>query len=121
MNSITIDSTECRTTLCRLCAECGTDKTPYNLHGHRHPYTTPYSLLFEPLKHKPIKFAEIGVFRGASLRAWRQFFTEAKLYGFDNDVPNLQYIASMGLPNTYLDTIDASKEETIKEKLQLAT
>jgi predicted O-methyltransferase YrrM len=121
MNSITLDSSDCRTTLCRLCCEAGTDKCPYNLHGHRHPYTAPYSLLFEPLKHKPIKFAEIGVFRGASLRVWRNFFSEARLYGYDNDIPNLQYIASMNMPNVVLDTMDASKEDSIQEKLQQAT
>ncbi len=117
MNSITLDSTGCRTTLCRLCAESGTDKCPYNLHGHRHPYTAPYSLLFEPLKHRPIKFAEIGVFRGASLKAWREFFSQAKLYGYDRDIPNLDYIASMGMPNLVLDTMDAGNEESIKQKL----
>lgn len=107
--------------MCRLCAESGTDKTPFNLHGHRHPYSTPYSLLFEPMKNKPIKFAEIGVFRGASLQAWRRFFSEAKLFGYDRDVPNLQYIASMGMPNVFLDTMDAGDPKSIREKLEEAT
>ena len=121
MNSITIDSTECRTTLCRLCAESGTDKCPYNLHGHRHPYTAPYSLFFEPLKHRPIKFAEIGVFRGASVRAWREFFSQARIYGYDRDIPNLQFIQSQNFPNVFLDTMDAGSQESIKQKLQEAT
>jgi len=123
MNSITIDSTDCRSTLCRICAESGTDKTPFNLHGHRHPYSVPYSLFFEPLKNKPIKFAEIGVFRGASVRAWRTFFTNpnTRIFGYDRDVPNLQFIHSMALPNVLLGTMDASKSEDIREKLQQAT
>lgn len=121
MNSVTIESTECRTTLCRLCAEAGTDKGPFTLQGHRHPYTAPYSLLFEPLKHRPIKFAEIGVFRGASLRVWREFFSQAKLYGYDNDIPNLQFISNYGMPNVFLDQMDASKEDSIQEKLKEAT
>lgn len=121
MNSITIDSTGCRTTLCRLCAESGTDKCPFNVHGHRHPYTAPYSLFFEPLKHRPIKFAEIGVFRGASLVAWRNFFSEARIYGYDNDIPNLEYIASKGIPNLFLDTMNAGNEASIHQKLTEAT
>jgi predicted O-methyltransferase YrrM len=121
MNSIIIDSTECRTELCRLCAESGTDKCPYNLGGHRHPYSAPYSLFFEPLKHRPIKFAEIGVFRGASLVAWRRFFSEAKIYGYDRDVPNLEYIASLGMPNMQLGTMDASSQDDIRMKLEEAT
>jgi predicted O-methyltransferase YrrM len=118
MNSITIDSTQCRTTLCQLCAQAGTDKTPFNLNGHRHPYTAPYSLFFEPLRHKPIKFAEVGVFRGASVRVWRSFFSQAKVYGYDNDEPNLAYIRSLNLPNTVLHTLDASKAENIIERFQ---
>lgn len=122
MNSLTIDSTECRTLLCRLCAESGTDKCPYSLHGHRHPYSAPYSLLLEPLRHKPIKFAEIGVFRGASLRAWRSYFApEARIYGYDCDVPNLEYIASMNMPNVFLDTMDAANSVSIRQKLEEVT
>lgn len=120
MNSLTIDSTNCRTSLCRICADAGTDKSPYTLHGHRHPYTAPYSLLFEPLRHKPIKFCEIGVFRGASLVAWRQFFSRARIFGYDRDEPNLQFIASLGLPGTFLGLMDASQESDIKAKLEVA-
>jgi hypothetical protein len=121
MNTIVIDSSHCQSTLCRICSETGTDKTPYNLHGHRHPYTTPYSLFLEPLKNKPIKFAEIGVFRGASLVAWRHFFSQARLYGYDNDVPNLDYIRGLGMPGLLLDTMDASQPPSIREKLTQAT
>jgi len=121
MNSITLDSTHCRTTLCKLCAESGTDKSPFQLQGHRHPYTAPYSLLFEPLKHKPIKFAELGVFRGASLVAWRRFFSQARLYGFDNHQPNLDFIHSLRLPALTLGLIDAGKSESIRSTLEQAT
>lgn len=121
MNSITIDSTDCRTTLCNLCIESGTDKCPYTPQGHRHPYTAPYSLFFEPLKHRPIKFAEIGVFRGASLVAWRRFFSQARIFGYDRDIPNLEYIASMGMPGMFLGLMDAGNPEDIKAKLEEAT
>jgi hypothetical protein len=113
MNQITIDSTQAKSDLCILCSEAGTDKSPFTVNGHRHPYTLPYSLLLEPLRHKPIKFAEIGVFRGASLKAWRNYFTEARIFGYDNDMPNLNYIFSMGLPNVFLAHMDAGNEESI--------
>ena len=118
MNSITIDSTECRSDLCVLCAESGTDKTPYGQHGHRHPYTAPYTLLFEPLRKKQIKFAEIGVFRGASILAWRRYFERARIYGFDLDQPNLDFIASQNWPGVYLHPMDASNPQSIKENLE---
>ena len=121
MNSITIDSTECRSDLCLFCAESGTDKSPYSTGGHRHPYTAPYTLLFEPLRKKPIKFAEIGVFRGASLLAWRRYFPSAHIVGFDNDVNNLNFIASQNWPGVYLDTMDASQANNIHEMLSKYT
>lgn len=117
MNSLILDSTDCVSDLCLICAGTGTDKTPYCNGGHRHPYTVPYSLLFEPLRKKPIKFAEIGVFRGASLLAWRRFFTEARIYGFDNDVNNLNFIASQGWKGIQLDVMDASQAENIRAQL----
>lgn len=118
MNSITVDSSDCTSDLCMICAETGTDKSPYSVGGHRHPYTVPYSLLFEPLRHKPIKFAEIGVFRGASVLAWRKYFSRARIYGFDNDAANLQFIASHNWPGVFLDLMDASDPHSINEKLK---
>lgn len=117
MNSITIDSTDCTSDLCILCAESGTDKSPYSTGGHRHPYTAPYTLLFEPIRKKPIKFAEIGVFRGASLLGWRRYFPSARIYGFDNDKPNLDFIASHGWPALTLDLMDASNASNIQQQL----
>lgn len=117
MNSIIIDSTNCASDLCRMCAEAGTDKGPYTLNGHRHPYTAPYSLFLEPLRQKPIKFAEIGVFRGASILVWRSFFSRARIYGYDNDQTNLDYIASRGYPGVELARMDASRADSIQESL----
>ena len=120
MNHLVIDSTGCPTTLCSLCAQAGTDKSPYSS-GHRHPYTAPYSLFFEPLRHKPIKLAEVGVFRGASLQVWRSFFSKAHIYGFDRDEDFLKFIRSIGMPGVTLDTMDASQRDLIAEKLKKHT
>jgi predicted O-methyltransferase YrrM len=117
MNSIVVESSECNSDLCFICAQTGTDKSPYSVGGHRHPYTVPYSLLFEPLRHKQIKFVEIGVFRGASILAWRRYFSRARIYGFDNDQDNIQFIASHNWPGVTLDLMDASNPINIKQKL----
>ena len=114
-NSITLDSTNCKTDLCNLCVRTGTDKSPYTPNGgHRHPYTAPYSLLFEPLRNKPIKFAEIGVFRGASILVWRNFFTKARIYGFDIDYQNMEAVRAMNLPGVSLDAMDATQASSIE-------
>ena len=113
-NSITLDSTSCRTTLCNLCVQAGTDKSPYTPNGgHRHPSTAPYSLLFEPLRGKPIKFAEIGVYRGASILVWRAFFSRARIYGFDNDLASMENLRSKNLLGVTLDYMDACSPESM--------
>ena len=118
-NCITLDSTLCKTTLCDLCSRTGTDKSPFTLNGgHRHPYTTPYSLFFEPLKHKSIKFAEIGIFRGASIMAWRAFFSRARIYGFDIDLGAMENIKKLNLPGVYLDQMDATKADSMESVFQ---
>lgn len=117
MNSIVIDSSRCKSTLCDLAARCGTDKGPYNMTGgHRHPYTTPYSLFLEPLRHRQIKFAEVGVHRGASVLVWRNFFSRARIYGFDIDKANCDFIASANLNGVILDTMDGSSPSSIRSQ-----
>ena len=49
-------------------------------------YLPIYDELFAPFVGREIRFLEIGVFRGGSLRMWRQFFgAEGVLYGIDID------------------------------------
>jgi predicted O-methyltransferase YrrM len=118
-NSIVIDSTLCKTKLCNLCSLSGTDKSPFTKNGgHRHPYTTPYSLFFEPLKMKPIKFAEIGIFRGASIVAWRNFFPRARIYGFDNDLNAMEQVKKHNIPGVFLDQMDATQADSMEGVFQ---
>ena len=75
------------TDLCKLGRASGTDKSPYNTVAHRHPYTAVYSVLFAPLKNKPVRFAEIGVAGGCSAVMWNMYFAhpEAQIRMFDRD------------------------------------
>lgn len=84
---IVIDSSDATTELCRIGRAAGTDKSPYNTVAHRHPYTAVYSMLFAPLKNKPIRFAEIGVAGGASALLWEIYFThrDTEVRMFDRD------------------------------------
>jgi SAM-dependent methyltransferase len=121
LNSITIDSTDCMSELCMMCRNSGTDKAVYTIYpdGHRHPYSIPYSLLFETMRNKPIKFLEIGVYTGASIYAWRSYFKKARLYGFDIDKEAIAKIVPQA--NTIIDIVDAGKEETLSEGLKKHT
>jgi predicted O-methyltransferase YrrM len=99
--------------------QTGTDKSPFTKNGgHRHPYTTPYSLFFEPLRNKPIKLAEIGIFRGASILAWRMFFSRARIYGFDIDTEAMTHIRNLNLPGVFIDEMDATKADSMESAFQ---
>lgn len=64
----------------------GTDK---NSEGHG--YSRIYAELFEPWRGLPVCMVELGVWEGASLRAWGEYFTHpaARIIGVDNDLGRL--------------------------------
>jgi hypothetical protein len=64
----------------------GTDKTFLV-----NDYLTHYSRLFEAMKHDDINILEIGVWNGASLRTWRNYFTRATIIGIDIQEQCYQY------------------------------
>jgi predicted O-methyltransferase YrrM len=84
-----LDSTDSATDLCKMCAAFNSDKSPLetpNSTRHRHPYSSVYSMLFSPLRNRPIQFAEIGIAYGASANAWHNWFSsQARLCFFDRD------------------------------------
>jgi uncharacterized membrane protein YfcA len=67
---LVIDSSDLISDLCVLGRNTNTDKSPYNTIGHRHPYTGVYSILFAPLKTKPVHFAEIGTTLASGASHW---------------------------------------------------
>jgi hypothetical protein len=77
--------------LTRLANKYGTDKG--NQAFGRHYYTRIYHRLFVHLRHQPITLLEIGMQHpwdkraqaGPSLRMWRDYFSRARLIGFDID------------------------------------
>lgn len=70
-------------TLDEIAIEHGTDK------GTRHPlyaghgYAPLYDEVFSPLRELEIKFLEIGVGGGESIRTWLEYFPKAKVFGVD--------------------------------------
>ena len=49
----------------------------------KHGYDTAYHPNLMSLRQAPIKLLEIGVFRGASTKAWLEYFPNAMIYGID--------------------------------------
>lgn len=113
INTLTIDSTHCKSELCILGGICNTDKSPYNSSGHRHPYTAIYNMLFSPYKDKEIKFVEIGVAGGASVLLWNHYFTKASFFFFDLCVNSLQHSANMVGPNNKFNRMNIADSASI--------
>lgn len=51
--------------------------------GTVHSYIEYYEELFRPLQNEPITLLEIGVYKGASLRMWADYFTKGSIVGVD--------------------------------------
>jgi hypothetical protein len=69
-------------TLDEIAIKHGTDKaTTHPVKGHG--YSPHYARFFEELRNSPIKFLEIGVGGGESIRTWLEYFTKAQVFGVD--------------------------------------
>jgi len=65
----------------------GTDKF-FNTHSFNgRSYLDIYENNLKQLKDSKIKFLEIGVYNGCSLRMWKEYFSNGEIYGLDID-PN---------------------------------
>jgi len=51
--------------------------------GSRHGYEEVYEPLFEPFRLEPLRILEIGVFRGAGIWAWLDYFPNSHVRGVD--------------------------------------
>lgn len=49
----------------------------------KHQYHTVYGTELEHLRDEPIHLLEVGVFRGASIQVWLDYFPKATIYGLD--------------------------------------
>uniref|UniRef100_A0A183BUB2 Class I SAM-dependent methyltransferase n=1 Tax=Globodera pallida TaxID=36090 RepID=A0A183BUB2_GLOPA len=56
-----------------------------------HNYTGVYYRYFGPIRHKALKFLEIGLFKGSSVKMWEQYFPNAELHFVDITDQYLEY------------------------------
>lgn len=69
-----------------LAAKYGTDKgtrQPWENQLSPKGYTLYYEKYFESIRLSKLNVLEIGVFRGASLQMWSDYFPDANIYGLD--------------------------------------
>lgn len=63
------------------------DLKSYDTDKIAHKYLARYDPLFAPLVDQPVNLLELGVFRGGSVRLWRDYFPNGKVVGVDLNVP----------------------------------
>ena len=108
LRQVVIDITNLYTPLCYLATKYSTDKSPYNIMTHRHPYTAVYDMFLTPYTYKrDLKLGEVGTLNGASIRMWRDYFPHASLHGFDIDAGCIGLIKD--IPGVTGHVVDASK------------
>ena len=82
-------------TLCDLLISHGSDKW-HSDHTKGHSYGPFYDKLFAPRRHTTHAVLELGVLGGASLRAWRDYFTDCHVTGLDiNPQPKDEWMISI--------------------------
>lgn len=79
------------TPLCQLAIKYRTDKTPFLTRTASDPdwvthgYTPYYDQLLSARRNEIQSVLEIGIAGGASLKMWRDYFSDAIIFGCDND------------------------------------
>lgn len=59
-----------------------------------HNYTEVYALYFAPIRKRPLKFLEIGIYKGAGVRLWENYFENAELHFIDITFDHAEYFST---------------------------
>ena len=111
---IIIDTSLFNSSLCELGKNYNTNKSPYNLDGHRSGYTGLYYLLFSQLQKKELIVAEIGIEKNASTKLWHKFFINSEIHGFEFEENKINMALKENLHNTFYHKLDSSNSKSIQ-------
>jgi hypothetical protein len=81
----------------------------------KHGYLPVYEEAIARFRHEPITLLEIGIFRGASLRTWRDYFTKARIIGADIDTRAVKYVPP-GVECRFVDQSDPAALTQLAEE-----
>ena len=121
LNEIRVDVSQTFTPLCQLATKYMTDKSPYNIMTHRHPYTMIYDMFLRPyqMMGADLHLGEVGILNGASVRMWREYFPDASLSAFDIDKVALEKVSVIHGVSAY--HVDAGEIGGLRQALAEAT
>lgn len=69
-----------------LALKTGTDKA-----SSHHNYTEIYAQHFEQIRNEPVRFLEIGIYEGGSVKMWEEYFPTAELHFIDASFGAVKY------------------------------
>jgi SAM-dependent methyltransferase len=105
--------------LCLIGQKYDTDKTPLRINvnhsRHAHPYTVYYNSIFNHIKNDCLNILEFGILEGASLLMWKEYFSNSKIVGLDN---NTYYINKMKEQNFDVSFVNVNDENNISSSLK---
>lgn len=88
--------------------------------GNIHSYIPVYEEILAPYRHTAKNILEIGLFNGASMLLWEQYFTNAKVHGIDCDdqphggLADLRPMIAEGTHNVHI--MDGSSEDQVEKE-----
>jgi len=120
VNSITIDSSNSITDLCKLGVIYPTDKSPYNIDDglHKHAYTAIYDLIFSHMRYDNITIGEIGIYLNNSMKCWRDYFPNGTLYGYEWDDNYILKAKDDNLRDTHYIKMNVGDKSSIEEGMK---
>jgi predicted O-methyltransferase YrrM len=121
--SLSIDYKSNKTELCEIGKKYDTDKTSQRNNisesRHCHPYTLFYHSLFQGKRNDPLDIAELGILNGSSLLMWQEYFSNAKIYGFENNLFLIdQFQRNHNNDRISLSEIDVTNKNSISDNFQ---
>jgi hypothetical protein len=92
----------------------GTDKeVSHSSHGEGHKYCDFYDHHLSKLKLENLKIFEIGIFDGASLKMWEEYFPNSLIYGIDLIIEPKSVLINEGRIKSF--KLDAGYENNLLE------
>lgn len=88
LNASVIDSPKEYAELDALAIRLNADKASFY-----HDYTRVYSHYFKDLREQPIRFLEIGIYKGSSVKLWEAYFSKAELHFIDITSQYIEYFS----------------------------
>lgn len=119
--SFHFDYKRTKTDLCTLGAYYDTDKSSQRVNAsllvpwrHCHPYTLYYDTLFRHHHNRTLHIGEFGLFKGSSLKMWRDYFPNSNIDTFEYNRQFIQYFRETdSMERVFINEINVKEDESI--------